>query len=71
MTQEKINEALDVNYSLSIRRSPGGPSPFATKIAIGDRKKQLDTDSLFIDGTLAKLSKAKEDLISDARRLVA
>jgi len=71
LTQEKINEALDVNYSLSIRRSPGGPSPFASKIAIGDCKKELDADSLFIDGTLAKLSKAKENLISDARRLVA
>jgi len=71
LTQQHIDEVLDVNYSIAIRKAPGGPAPFATKIAIDDQKKRLDTDSALIDERLAKLSKAKEDLIADARRLVA
>ncbi|MDD3135158.1 MAG: argininosuccinate lyase [Methanoregula sp.] len=71
LTQQQIDEALDVNYSISLRKSPGGPAPFATKIASEERKKQLDADSTLIDERLAKLSKAKEDMITDARRMVA
>jgi len=71
LTQEHIDEVLDVNYSIAARKAPGGPAPFATKIAIEDQKKRLDTDSSIVDERLSKLSKAKEDLISDARRLVA
>jgi len=71
LTQDQIDKALDVVNSVGLRRATGGPAPFATKIAIADRKKLLDTDSAFIDERLAKISKAKEDLISDARRLVA
>ncbi|MCX6690085.1 MAG: argininosuccinate lyase [Methanoregula sp.] len=71
LTQQQINEALDVNYSIALRKAPGGPAPFATKIASEERKKQLDADSALIDERLARLSKAKEDMIADARRLVA
>jgi argininosuccinate lyase len=71
LTQQQIDEALDVNYSIALRKAPGGPAPFATKIATEERKKQLDADSALIDERLAKLSKAKEDMIADARRLVA
>ena len=71
LTQDQIDKALDVAHSVEVRRATGGPAPFATKIAIADRKKLLDTDSAFIDERLAKISKAKEDLISDARRLAA
>ena len=70
LTQDKINEVLDVSYSLALRKAPGGPAPLATKIAIEDRKKQLDTDSALIDERLAKLSRAKDELITEARRLV-
>jgi argininosuccinate lyase len=70
LNQEKINEALDVNYSIALRRAPGGPAPFATKIAIEECKKQLDTDSALIDERLAKLARAKDELIAEARRLV-
>jgi argininosuccinate lyase len=71
LTQQQIDDALDVNYSIALRKSPGGPAPFATKIAIAERKKQLDADSTLIDERLVKLSKAKEELIGEARRLVA
>jgi argininosuccinate lyase len=71
LTQQKIDEALDVHYSIALRKSPGGPAPSAIKIAIGDRTKQLDSDADLIDQRLAKLSKAKDDLITKARRMVA
>ena len=71
LTQQQIDEVLDVNYSVGLRRATGGPAPFATKIAIAERKKQLDTDAALIDERLARLAKAKDDLLSDARRLVA
>jgi argininosuccinate lyase len=70
LTQEKIDEVLDVNYSIALRKSPGGPAPFATKLALDERKKQLDADSALIDKRLTKLAKAKDELISNARRLV-
>jgi argininosuccinate lyase len=71
LTQQNIDDVLDVSYSIALRKAPGGPAPFAIRIAIGERKKQLDVDSSHIDQRLAKLSKAKEDMIAKARRLVA
>jgi argininosuccinate lyase len=71
LTQERINEVLDVSYCVALRKAPGGPAPFATKIAIEERKKQLDTDSALIDERLARLARAKDELITEARRLVA
>ncbi len=71
LTQEKIDEVLDPKYSIALRKVPGGPAPLAIKIALAERKKQLDADSTLIDQKLAKLAKSREDLISRARRLVA
>jgi argininosuccinate lyase len=70
LTQQKINEVLDVNYSIAVRKASGGPAPLAVKIAIEERKKQLDSDSALIDERLVKLSGAKDELIGQARRLV-
>jgi argininosuccinate lyase len=71
LTQDKIDEALDVHYSIALRKAPGGPAPFAIKIATAYRTKQLDSDAALIDERLAKLARAKEDLITKARGLVA
>lgn len=71
LTQQKINKVLDPEYSIGLRKAPGGPAPVAVKGAIHDRKKQLAADSLIVDQNLAKLAKAREELISRARRLVA
>ena len=71
LTQKNIDDALDVNNSLGLRRATGGPSPFAVRIALEERKKHLDQDSGRIDQHLLKLSTAKDDLIAKARRLVA
>jgi len=71
LTQQNIDDVLDVSYSLALRKATGGPAPFAVRIAIEERKKQLDADSSLIDQRLRKISKAKEDVIAIARRLVA
>jgi argininosuccinate lyase len=71
LTQQNIDDALDVQYSVALRRSSGGPAPFAVRIALEERKKHLDQDSARVDQHLMRLSSAKEDLIAKARRLVA
>ncbi|MGA2914170.1 MAG: argininosuccinate lyase [Methanoregula sp.] len=71
LTQQNIDDVLDVQYSVALRRATGGPAPFAVRIALEERKKNLDQDSALIDRHLLKVSKAREDLIAKARRLVA
>ncbi len=71
LTQQAVDEALDPKYSIELRKSAGGPAPFAVRIALDERRKQLDADSALIDKKLAKLAKAKDDMITKARRLVA
>jgi len=71
LTQQKIDQVLDPDYSISVRKAPGAPAPVAVKGAIHDRKKQLNLDSVLVDQKLIKLAKAKGDLLSKARRLVA
>jgi argininosuccinate lyase len=71
LTQKNIDDALDVSHSIALRKATGGPAPFAIRIALVECKKRLDADSSLIDQRLTKLSRAKEDMIAKARRLVA
>jgi argininosuccinate lyase len=71
LTQAQVDEALSVANSLELRKAPGGPAPVATKGAIRERKKHLDTDADILDTRLSELAKAKEDLLAEARRMVA
>jgi len=71
LTQAKIDKVLDPEYSISVRKAPGAPAPVAVKGAIHDRKKQISSDAAFLDQKQAKISKAKTELITRARRLVA
>jgi len=71
LTQQTIDEVLDPAYSVALRKAPGGPAPVAVHAAVLDRGKQLDADSALVDQKLAKLTKAKDDLLAKARRLVA
>jgi argininosuccinate lyase len=71
LTQKKITEVLDVKYSVAVRKVTGGPAPAATKQAIKGCKKQLGTDSALTDNRLARLAKVRENLITEARRMVA
>jgi argininosuccinate lyase len=70
LTQARIDKVLDPEYSISVRKAPGAPAPVAVKGAIHDRKKQLSADSDLVDQKLAKIAKAKTDLLSKARGLV-
>src|SRR5512137_1086377 len=71
LTQARIDRVLDPEYSISVRKAPGAPAPVAVKGAIHDRKKQLDADTALTDQRLTKTARAKADLITKARRLVA
>jgi argininosuccinate lyase len=71
LTQKKINEVLDVNYSLVLRTAPGGPAPAATRQAIRLVKKQIEADTALTEKRLAHLAKSREKLVADARRMVA
>jgi argininosuccinate lyase len=70
LTQQTIDQVLDVSYSVALRKATGGPAPFAVRTALTERKKQLDRDFSCIDQRLAKLAGAQEDMIAKARRLV-
>jgi argininosuccinate lyase len=70
LTQKDIDAALDVKYSISIRKAPGGPASLAVKIAVDERKKQLDTDDALLGQRLKKLADAERDLMEEAGRLV-
>jgi argininosuccinate lyase len=71
LTQKKIDEVLDVNYSLAVRKIPGGPAPASVKRAITERKKQVNADAALTDKRLLQLNKTQEKLIAEARRMVA
>jgi argininosuccinate lyase len=71
LTQQTIDNVLDPKYSIELRRAAGGPAPFAVRIALDERQKQLDADSALIDEKRAKLAKAKDEMITKSRRLVA
>jgi len=71
LTQQKIDEALDVSHSIGLRKGLGGPAPSAIKTAITDRKKLIDTDSALTEQRIEKLAQAKNNLITKARRLVS
>jgi len=70
LSQAQVDKALSVSYSLSLRKSPGGPAPVATKGAVRERRKQLAKDTAKTEEKSSKTAKAKERLIADARGLV-
>ena len=70
LTQKKIDEVLDVKYSVALRKAAGGPAPVAIKQAIKGCKKQLGCDFALTDNRLDRLAKARENLITEARRMV-
>jgi argininosuccinate lyase len=71
LTQAKINQVLDPEYSISLRKAPGAPAPVAVKGAIHDRKKQLAADTALVEQKLTRTAKSRNELITRARRLVA
>ena len=72
LTQKKIDEVLDVDYSVALRKAPGGPAPAAVKRAISGPEK-TGRCRCCPHGQAARTAwqKHEEKLITDARRLVA
>ncbi|NLD57399.1 MAG: argininosuccinate lyase, partial [Methanomicrobiales archaeon] len=70
LTQEKIDEVLDVNYAVALRKGLGGPAPSETRRAVVSQKKRLAADSAVTDRKSRQLAEARKKLISEARRLV-
>jgi argininosuccinate lyase len=71
LTQKKIDEVLDVDYSVSLRKTAGGPAPGTTKQAIKDCKKHIETDADITGTRFSQIAKARQKLVTEARRLVA
>lgn len=68
LTQQEIDAALDPVAAVDRRRAPGGPSPFAVKVSLSERRAVLDRDSRFLDEKRNALSEAVRRLIADVRR---
>jgi argininosuccinate lyase len=71
LTQDEVNQMLEVEYSLSLRTAPGGPAPAATKKSVAQRKRQLNADTASTKKIQGALTLAEKILITSARRLVA
>lgn len=71
LTQALVDEALEVVHSVSLRRAPGAPSPFAVKVALAGRRDQLGKDTAVHDERQSRLSAAINALLADARKMVA
>ena len=69
LTSADIAEALDVERSVDRRRARGGPSEFAVKISIGERRNALKTDQEMVDALVSAYSGAIQRLIADARKV--
>jgi argininosuccinate lyase len=71
LTQDRIDEVLDVRHVVAVRNVPGGPAPAAVVSQIEERRGVLADDAAWVDGAERHLSGALDHLISEARRLVA
>ena len=69
VTQKKIDSALSVSTSLSVRKLPGGPAPDAVKDALVDRRKELEKDIELIANKKSHISASLDELLKQARRI--
>jgi len=71
LTQNDIEEALQVSKSVASRDAPGGPSAMAVRVALAERRALIDKDRAELDGRISAISEAVTRLINDARRMTA
>jgi len=69
VTAAWIEDALSVETSLSVRNLPGGPAPDITSLSINERGMQLKQDENMTNMKKEAIFKAREDLLSQARRI--
>ncbi len=69
ITEEKIESALSVTTSLSVRSLPGGPAPDAVKKSLAGRKKELEKDIEMITDKKSRINESINELLTHARRI--
>ncbi|HOJ96913.1 MAG TPA: argininosuccinate lyase [Methanospirillum sp.] len=69
ITNEKIENALAVNTSLSVRNLPGGPAPETVRNAIIERRKELEKDICMISEKRKRIAESLHELLTQARRI--
>ena len=69
--EEQLTAALSVAGSIAARDQPGGPSPGATSRAVCRSRDQILQDKELLESRKLRVSKAMEQLIGEAGRLVA
>jgi argininosuccinate lyase len=71
LTQKKVEAALDVRSMVDARTVIGGPAPATVKKALRGRKEELKRDRAETASLEAGLGEARENLLSEARGLLA
>jgi len=69
ITKEKIETALSVHTSLSVRSLPGGPAPETVQTALTERRKELEKDMCMISEKRTRITESLHELLTQARRI--
>lgn len=69
VTKEKIENALSVHTSLSVRSLPGGPAPETVRTALTERRKELEKDMCMISEKRTRITESLHELLTQARRI--
>ncbi len=69
ITPEKVQHALAVTTSLSVRKLPGGPAPQSVQTALAERQKELEKDTNFVSEKKRQISASLDKLLTQARRI--
>jgi argininosuccinate lyase len=59
---EELTRILSPRHFVEIRRTPGGPSPAETALALGESKNRLHDDQDWLQERVDRLKEAQEDL---------
>ncbi|RXE56012.1 argininosuccinate lyase [Methanoculleus taiwanensis] len=71
LTEERVGAILDARHGVGVRNAPGGPSPEATAAAVLERKLTYGADAAWALAAETAIASAKENLVHEARRLIA
>ena len=66
---EELNEALSPKHFVEIRRTPGGPAPAETTLALGESRNRLQDDRRWLEERVDRLREAQSELQRRAQSL--
>jgi argininosuccinate lyase len=69
VTAAQLAEALSPKHFVAIRRTPGGPSPAETSLALGESRHRLGDDRAWLQERLDRLKEAEAELEKRSRQL--